>query len=69
LIRSMNIGLENWPGDSNKIVFTVDYINVKFCVVLLILLVPSVNNPLVRISACSCCYGVVSYVSVTGGWT
>jgi len=64
----MNIGLENWPGDSNEIVFTVDYISVVFCVVLQILLMPSVNNPLVLISACNYCYGVVSYFSVTGGW-
>jgi len=65
----MNIGLENWPGDSNEIVFAVDYISVVFCVVLQILLMPSVNNLLVLISACNYFYGVVSYFSVTGGWT
>ena len=65
----MNTGLEKWPGVSNEIVFTVGYISVKFCVVLQILLMPSVNNPLVLISVCNYCYGVVNYVSVTGGWT
>jgi len=56
----MNIGLENRPGDSNEIVFTVDYISVVFCVVLQIILMSSVNNPLVLISACNYCYGATS---------
>jgi hypothetical protein len=53
------LGLENWLGDSNEIVFTLHYINAQFCTLQRILLTRSLNNLLVLISTYNFAYGVV----------